>query len=76
MRACWVALVLAIFCAFAIIIIGSIGYNGGVNEKKLIQLREQNEELEFFLQEERDRVEELEGIINRSGSFTISVEIR
>lgn len=76
MKTCWVAIFLVILCAIAIGIIGSISYNNDINQKKVIQLREQNEELDFLLQGERDRVKELEEIIDRIGTFTLRVEIK
>lgn len=74
MKACWAALLLAILIGVAIIIIGTIGFNSSVNEKKLIQLQNQNQKLDFLLQEERDKVEELEEKL--SASFTLEIEIR
>ncbi len=71
MKDCYVVVILVILCAIAI---GIIGYNGGVNQKQIIELQHQNQKLEFLLQEERNNVEELREKL--SASFTISVEIQ
>ena len=74
MKTCWYSLFLAFLCAIAIVVIGSLGYEGGISKKKLIQIRHKNEELHFLLEEERDKVKDLEEKISRT--FTLSIEIR
>ncbi len=71
MKDCYVAVILVILCAIAI---GIIGYNSGANQKQIIELRHQNQKLEFLLQEERNRIKGLKEKL--SATFTLEIEIQ